>query len=167
MGALQGFQHWVRLPIQQTARWTPNVAGHGKMQMDSTPEAAWRLQVKFGEGDRWVYPFFKLPDNVRLSEHTALVIRARCQKPAEVRAFLWEGDAGAGYITPQSIIPADGQWHVAVVRFADLVLSGANAPDPSGRLDLDQVCRISIGMNTGAAENTLEVSDVCVGSDKP
>jgi hypothetical protein len=56
---------------------------------------------------------------------------------------------------------------VAVVRFQDLILSGANAPDPNGRLDLDQVRRISIGMNSRADENRLEVSDVCVGADKP
>jgi hypothetical protein len=167
MPTLQGFDHWVRLPIQQASRWTPNVIGHGKMQMDSTSEAAWRLQVKFGEGDRWVYPFFKLPDGTRLSEHAGLVIRARCQKPAEVRVFLWEGDRGVGYITPHSVIEADGPWHVAVVRFRDFVLSGANAPDPNGRLDLDQVRRISVGMNSKAAENTIEVSDLCLVSDKP
>lgn len=165
--ALGRFQHWVRLPIRESARWTPNVAGHGKVQMDATSEAAWRMRVTFGEGDRWVYPFFKLPDNVRLNEQTALVIRARCQKPAQVRVFLWEGESGVGHITPDSIVPADGQWHVAVVRFEDFVASSANKPDANGRLDLDQVRRISIGMNTKAAENTLEVSDVCVGSLKP
>jgi hypothetical protein len=167
MQTLQRFDHWIRLPIQQASRWKPNVGGHGKMQMDSTPEAAWRLQVIFGEGDRWVYPFFQLPDSTRLNEHTGLVIRARCRKPAEVRVFLWEGDRGVGYITPGSVVPADDQWHVAVVRFSDLVLSSANAPDPNNRLDLDQVRRISVGMNSTAAENTLEVSDLCLVSAKP
>jgi hypothetical protein len=164
---LQRFQHWSRLPIQQISRWTPNIAGIGKMQMDSTSEAAWRLQVKFGDGDRWVYPYFKLPDNVRMNEHTGLVIRARCHKPAEVRVFLWEGDTGVGYITPRSVIAADGQWHVAVIRFRDLVLSAANSPDPNHRLDLDQVRRISVGMNSKTADNALELSDLFVVSDKP
>ncbi len=164
---LQRFQHWVRLPIQQVSRWTPNVAGIGTMQIDSTSDAAWRLRVKFGEGDRWVYPFFKLPDGVRLNEHDGLLLRARCHKPAEVRGFLWEGDTGVGYITPHSLVQADGAWHVAVVRFCDLVLSGANKPDPNARLDLDQVRRISLGMNSKAAENILEVSDLFLVSDKP
>lgn len=163
---LGSFKHWVRLPIRESSRWTPNIAAIGKMEMTSTPDAAWRLQTKFGEGDRWVYPYFKLPDGTHLNEHAGLVIRARCPKPAEVRVFLWEGDSGVGYITPHAIIPADGQWHVAVVRFADLVHSSANAPDPNGRLDLDQVRRISIGMNTKAVENVLEVSDLILVSGK-
>jgi hypothetical protein len=167
MQALGRYEHWLSLPIRDSSRWTPNVAGIGKMQMDSTPEAAWRLQVKFGEGDRWVYPYFKLPDNVRLNEHKGLVIRARCHKPADVRAFLWEGDIGVGYITPHALVPADGQWHVAVVRFGDLAPSGANKPDANNRLDLDQVRRISVGMNTKSPENTLELSDLFVVSDKP
>jgi hypothetical protein len=69
-----------------------------------------------------------------------------------------------GYITPKPIIPADGRWHVGIARFADLVHSDANRPDPNGRLDLDQVRRISIGMNSRTAENTLEVSDACLVS---
>jgi hypothetical protein len=144
LATLHGFGHWYRLPIQQSSRWTPAVGAHGTMHIDATPEAAWRLRVQFGEGDRWVYPVFKLPDSVRMDGYTGMVIRARCHTPAEVRIFLWEGDAGVGYITPQSIIPADGQWHSAVIRFADLVLSTANSPDPNNRLDLDQVRRISI-----------------------
>jgi hypothetical protein len=63
-------------------------------------------------------------------------------------------------LTPASAIPPDGKWHTAVVRFKDLVLSGANTPDPNGRLDLDEVKRISIGFNTQSVENRLEVSDV-------
>lgn len=159
---LQMFQHWLRLPIQESSRWTPSIAGHGEMTIDSTSEAPWRLQAKFKEKDRWVYPSFKLPDNVKLDQNTGLVIRARCHKPATVRVFLWEGDTGVGYLTPKSIVPADGQWHVGRVRFSNLVLSTANAPDSNGRLDLDQVRRIAIGMNSDAPENTLEVSDVCV-----
>jgi hypothetical protein len=162
LASLQGFHHWYRLPIRETSRWTPAVGAHGTMHIDATPEAAWRLRVQFGEGDRWVYPVFKLPDGARMESYSGMVIRARCHTPAEVRVFLWEGDAGVGYITPQSIIPADGQWHLAVIRFADLVLSTANSPDPNNRLDLDQVRRISIGMNSKAAENTLEVSDACL-----
>ena len=157
--SLQGFGHWFRLPIQESSRWTPAVGAHGTMHIDATPEAAWRLRVQFGEGDRWVYPVFKLPDGVRMEGYTGMVIRARCHTPAEVRVFLWEGDTGVAYLTPQSIIPADDKWYSAVICFADFVLSSANSPVPNNRLDLDQVRRISFGMNSKVAENTLEVSD--------
>ena len=162
LATLQGFGHWYRLPIRESSRWTPAIGANGTMHIDATSEAAWRLRVQFGEGDRWVYPVFKLPDGVRMESYSGMVIRARCHTQAEARVFLWEGDAGVGYITPQPIVPADGQWHLAVIRFADLVLSTANSPDPNNRLDLDQVRRISIGMNSKAAENTLEVSDACL-----
>ncbi len=164
---LQRFKRSVHLPIRELTRWKRNIAGIGKMEMDSTPEVAWRLKATFGEGDRWVYPYFNLPDNVRMNEHSGLAIRARCQRPAEVRIFLWEGDSGVGYISPHSVITADGQWHVAVIHFRDLVPSSANRPDANGRLDLEQVRCISVGMNTQQAENLLEVTDLAVVSEKP
>ncbi len=152
----------VRLPTEQADRWTPSIAGHGQMTMDATSEASWRLKASFKKADRWVYPVFKLPDAVRLLPGGGLLLRARCAKPASVRVFLWEGDTAVGYLTPEAVIPADGQWHVARLRLSDFVLSTANAPDANQRLDLDQVRRISIGMNSVAEENSLEVSDVYV-----
>jgi hypothetical protein len=152
----------VPLPIHELARWRKNVAGHGRMTMEWAGRKHWRLSVTFGQGDPWVYPFFRLPKGVDLARAGALVVRARCHKPAEVRVFLWEGDTGVGYLTPSSIIPADGNWHTAVVRFADLARSTANAPDPNHRLDLRTVRRISIGLNSHGRQNTLDVSDVFV-----
>jgi len=84
-----------------------------------------------------------------------------------VRVFLWEGDTNVGYITLDSIIPADGKWHVGRVQFRDLLLSSANSPDPNDQLDLDAVRRISLGMNHAVNENTLEVSDLYVVAGPP
>lgn len=149
----------VRLPLGESARWQPNVPSSGRMSLEPQPDCSVRLNVSFAEGDRWVYPYFTLPDDVDLSRFSALVLRTRCERPAAVRVFLWEADRGVGYLTPKSIVPADGKWHAAEVRFAELTLSGANAPDDNGRLDLPQVRRISIGLNSDAAENRLEVSE--------
>ncbi len=152
-----------RLPIQDRKRWSPNISGHGQMTMDSTAEASWRLNVQQVEAiDRWVYPNFQLPDDVHLVHARGLIVRVRCDRGAQVRVFLWEGNSGVGYITADPIIPPDGQWHVAVLNFADLIPSSANAPDPNHRLDLDTVRRLSIGMNQRQDENTLEVSDLYV-----
>jgi hypothetical protein len=159
---LRRYAQQVPLPISEASRWTPNIAGHGRMALGRSDEGHWRLTVEFGKGDSWVYPFFRLPDDVSLERYRALVLRARCYKPAAVRVFLWEGDAGVGYLTGEPIIPADGEWHTAAVRFADLSPSQANAPDANHRLDLDKVRRISIGLNSKARQNTLEVSDVYV-----
>ncbi len=169
-GALQStllrFPRWSRLPIHELNRWTPNVAGIGEMTLAKADDAPWRLSVKFKEGDRWVYPSFELPKDLELQKFAGLLLRVRCHKPGQVRVFLWEGDKGVGYITPEAIAPPDGQWHLAVVRFQDLIPSAANAPDSDGRLDLAQVRRISIGMNSQAAENALDVSDAYVVAER-
>jgi hypothetical protein len=149
----------LRLSIGDLARWQPAITGGGRMTMERGAEATWSFHCRFAEGDRWVYPQFRLPEGLDLSRFSALVVRARCRPRAQVRVFLWEGDTGVGYLTPDSAIPADGGWHTAIIPFQDLRLSPANAPDPNGRLDLDQVRRISIGMNSQSAENTLDVSD--------
>ncbi len=150
----------VVLPIHDLKRWKPGISGNGRMSMENTAEAAWRLHCSFTEGDRWVYPSFRLPESLDTGRFSALALRVRCQKPATVRVFLWEGDRGVGYLTPGPAVAADGQWHTAIVRFSDLTASQVNAPDPNGRLDLKQVHRIAIGMNAQSAENVLDVSDV-------
>ncbi len=160
---LAGARSSVPLPIGDRSRWTANISPHGAIDIDSTSESAWRLRVKHEGGrDRWVYPFFRLPPEVHLDRADSLIVRARCARRASVRIFLWEGDKDIGYITPDPIIPADGKWHVGRVQFRDLTSSTANTPDPNGRLDLDLVRRISLGMNSAVDENTLEVSDFYV-----
>ena len=154
------------LPIDDLSAWRANVVGHGEMTIDATPEAAWRLAARFGEGDRWVYPHFTLPDGVDVSRFSAIAVRARSREAATVRVFLWEGDQSVGYMTAGSVIPADGKWHAGVIRFDDLVLCNATSPDANRRLDLDEVGRISIGFNTEADENTLDVSDVYLLADE-
>jgi hypothetical protein len=159
---LQRFPKAVRLPVRELGRWKASISGNGRMSMEETGESGWRLTATFTAGDRWVYPSFRLPDAVDLTRAYGLAIRARCHKPGAVRLFLWEGEGGVGYLTPHAMIPADGQWHTAVVPFHEFTLSRANAPDPDDKLDLRQVRRISVGMNSEAMENTLEVSDLCV-----
>jgi hypothetical protein len=53
-----------------------------------------------------------------------------------------------------------------MIRFSELVYCDATPPDAEGRLDLDRVRRISIGLNTKAAQATLEFRDLHVlGND--
>ena len=71
------------------------------------------------------------------------------------------------YMTPDPVIPAHGQWHVARVSLRDLVPSAANAPDPDGRLDPFSVRHLSVGMNHRAGESTLELSGLYVEDHPP
>lgn len=155
---LKEFPRQARLPIGELARWKPAIGAKGHMAMTTPADAAWRLEAHFGEGDRWVYPRFALPDEVDLTRFTGLIVRARAESAGTVRAFLWEGDSGTGYITG-GLIPADGRWHTAHVAFDSLLPSTANAPDANHRLDLDTVRAISLGMNSDTADNALDVAE--------
>ena len=157
---LRRYPRQIRLSISQPQQWIPMIVGHGRLQMKQSEGGAWRMESTFGDGDRWVYPQLKLPSDVNLADWDAVIVRARCGGPAAVRLFLWEGDRGVGYLTGNSMIAADGAWHTAIVPFSSLQLSQANAADPNGRLDADQVKALSIGMNSERKENWLEVSDV-------
>jgi len=152
----------VRLPIGDLAAWQKNIVGDGTMTMAKTPEGGWRLEATFAQGDPWVYPFFRLPKGIDLRRGTALVLKARCKGRAAVRIFLWEGESGVGYLSPEGIIPADGEWHTATVRFDGLQVSTANRPDGNARLDLGTVRKISIGLNSEAKSNVLEVAEAYV-----
>jgi hypothetical protein len=157
---LDRFAKRLSLPVGDDAHWRPAISRNGQMTLARTAEGHRRLEARFGAGDRWVYPQFRLPEDVDLSRWSALVFRARTQGQVTPRVFLWEGSRGVGYLAPAGIIAADGKWHVAVVRFADLEPSSANAPDANGRLDLKDVRRISLGMNSQSAESALEFGDV-------
>ncbi len=156
------YPHAVRLPIEDLARWQRLATEHAKVELESDREAAWRMKVKFGPGDAWAYPRFRLPDEIDVSRAEALIFRARCVGKATVRAFLWEGGEGVGYLTPAALVPDDGRWHTTVVRMGEFSPSSANTPDPNGRLDLAAVGQISVGLNSRSAENTLELDAVYV-----
>lgn len=71
------------------------------------------------------------------------------------------------YFTSAAIIPADGQWHAAAIRWAELSpLPAARPVDPNGKFDLDQIDAIMIGMNSQAKNNSLEVSELYVAGDR-
>lgn len=161
--ALAGLARRERLPIEERARWSDNISGGGTMTMEAPAPAGWKLDVKHAAGtDRWAYPNFRLPDGLDLSQARGLLIRARCKAPGDVRVFLWEGETGVGYINLTSLIPADGEWHVARVDFDALSASAANAADPNARLDLKEVRRIGLGLNSRVDANVLEISDLFV-----
>jgi hypothetical protein len=163
---LQKHSRRVRLPIERIDGWQKNIVADARMEMSAEPGKPWRLAAHFGKGDPWVYPVFKLPADLSLERATGLVVRARCERAAAVRLVLRE-QGGALYFTASAIIPADGQWHAALVKFADLVpLLAGGTQDANGHLDLDQVHEIMLGMNSAVQENVLEVSDVHVVGPK-
>jgi hypothetical protein len=147
-----------KLGITDLKSWKPNISGTGQMKMDAV-DGAWQLETTFKGGDRWVYPDFKLPKNSGIIGSQGIVLRARAMAPSTVRLMIRE-QSGSTYFTPFSIIPPDDQWHSVVLRWQDLAALPSAPPDPNGKLDLDQISSISIGMNSKSDENTLEISDL-------
>ncbi|MGD0551306.1 MAG: hypothetical protein ABSB25_01505 [Sedimentisphaerales bacterium] len=170
-----------KVPLDKLPRWTKNMIDDAKMDLAATPEGHWVMNVKFAKNDPWAYPKFRLPEptsrrvslSVRprgrsplrseeldISKAAAIVIRGKCEGAAAVRIMLTEKE-GAVYFTSSAIFPADGKWHVALVPVSELTFLGvAGSPDKNGKLDMDQVVFLSIGLNSKAKENTLEISDV-------
>ncbi|AMV38731.1 cellulase family glycosylhydrolase [Planctomyces sp. SH-PL62] len=156
--ALARVSRSVRLPIEDLSRWSPNIAAGGRMTMRAVETDGWRLDVAHEPGtDRWAYPYFRLPDSVDLAEAKGLILRARRRGAGDVRAFLWEGETGVGYINVASLFPADGDWHVVRLDFDAMERSNANAPDPDGKLDRKAVRKISLGLNGDVDANELEL----------
>ena len=142
--------------------WAKNITGTGQMDISTTAEGNWLLKVTFGAGDRWVFPQQKMAPGL-FTGKKGVVLRARCSNPASSKVLIWEAD-GTGYFTNFAIIPADGQWHTALLDFNDFTLLYGNT-DENGKFDLDQVEKFSIGMNSLANENSLEVSDCYIIGD--
>lgn len=166
-GLLRSHPRHRRLPVAELDRWTKLAAGGAEVEMASSDGSAWRMKVRFGgDADRWVYPRFRLPRDVDLGRAEGMVLRARCTGPGTVRLILWEGRngklTGVSYLTPDAVIPADGEWHAAFVPFGKLRWNAANEPDPDRRLDAGSVRTLSVGMNSRSAENSLEVSHLYV-----
>ena len=157
--ALPSYKARAAISLNAPAKWDKNITGDGKMEITTTPEGHWLLNVSFGAGDPWVYPRQQMHPGF-FTGKLAVIIRARCMKPGSVKIIIWE-KGGAGYLTTFDIIPADGQWHTAILNFSDFALLYGTS-DADGKLDLDQVDRFSVGMNSNAKQNTLEVSDLYV-----
>lgn len=113
-----------------------------------------RLAVRFPPAvDRWAYPRVPIPGGV--ADADALLARLRCVQPGAVRVMLFVG--AAAWFTPGTVVEADGQWHWAVIRFADLQPCLALPPDPHGAFVPAAVSALSIGINADSDAAELDI----------
>ncbi|MDR2754628.1 MAG: cellulase family glycosylhydrolase [Planctomycetaceae bacterium] len=168
-GAVSTTKNIRELPITDLSRWHKNAPAICVPEMESV-DGVWRMTAAFTkEGDRWVYPRFKLPDDMNLSNTpnlsntSGIVIEARCIGNALPRFFLFE-KSGAGYINGP-IFKSDGHWHVIKLPFTQFQHSGSTHPDENNQLDLDQVNFISLGANSNESKCVLEIKRIAVYSN--
>ncbi|MDO4575272.1 MAG: glycosyl hydrolase [Planctomycetia bacterium] len=147
-----------KLEIRDPKNWIASASGKTKFSQTGD---AWGVRVHFGEGDRWAYPQWNLPNDLDLSRYRGFVIRARCWDPknqTQVRMFCYQ-PRGA-FFTANSILQPNGEWQTVKVPFTQFTRCHAAGGDPETTLDLKKVTRISVGGNTKNETLFLEVDAV-------
>ncbi|MDR1284202.1 MAG: glycoside hydrolase family protein [Opitutaceae bacterium] len=154
---LRGSSYQFSLVVNEAYRW--NQSANGAITSGLQPSGTWGFTVKFKPGaDRWAYPSYAVPQEVDQEKVSGVLVRARCLKLATVRLLTWDGHGNMSQ-TRFAILPADGQWHVAYVPLASLTRTGYHGTEDH-IADVTKLARISVGFNSGADENTLEISDL-------
>jgi hypothetical protein len=144
----------IAIPAAVLAGSDANIAAGATRTCTVQADGSMRLEVRFASaGDNWAYPRITAPAALAASD--AVLVRLRCAKPATVRLFAFEG--GVGWYTAETQALGDGRWQWALVRFTDLDHCSATEPDANGRLDLDRVSHLSLGFNSQAQDNVLEI----------
>jgi len=158
---LPAYARQAPLPVDHLKNWTPNHSPAASARM-ITEDGAWKLEVKFGAGDRWIYPKLNLPPGT-LAEADGFLLRARAKEAADVRMGLYDSD-GATYLTIDPVIPADGKWHVIFVPLASFEANQEAGHKGNGEWRPGDILAVSAGMNDRSEnrENTLEISDLLV-----
>lgn len=155
----------VRLDLRDFSRWTPSSGCCDVLKFAKSGET-WLLMTHFTPGDHWVYPGFKLPEEVNLKDYSGVILRARswdCKKKTQIRFFAYQPDGA--FFTSDSIIPVDGEWNTVKIPFSSLVLCSA-AGGNAAEFHPENVRKISIGGNTEQDVLMLEVSDCFLYKEK-
>jgi hypothetical protein len=167
-GVRAALGNMTEIPIGDMKRWTKSGPAHCTMSMEkplSDEQAVWRMYASFGEGDRWVYPRFEIPESIDLSTGDGIILWARCIGDAKPGFMLFDRGV-SGYLV-QPAIKSDGEWHVVKLPFEQFSYVSATPPDPNGKLDPDQVRVFSFGANPNGMNCVLELKRVALYSDKP
>ena len=124
------------LPITDLSRWSANIAAQGRSDFSVTQDGAWRMGVTYtGNGGKWAYPKFQLPEKIDPALYSGFLIRARILHDAGGVAIIAESDGGLPSFWVNDLFPPDGEWHVVYVPFAEFKVGPGGAGDQNTRLD--------------------------------
>ena len=143
-------------------RWRADASAGSRTSLRRTGDGGIRCEVRFGPGDRWVYPRLTLGPRQRApAGSTAVQVEiAAGPQPAQYRMILVE-DNGAAYVCEPLEQPAPG--HTALLTF---IISearfgtGWSPADPDGRLDIEGIRAIGVGCNTKADSAEFEFGNL-------
>ena len=105
----------------------------------------------------WSYPKFALPTKVDTQVYSGFLIRARVFKAAGNIAII-ANSVGAVNFWVTDLFPADGEWHVVYVPFAEFKPGPNGTGDQNSRLNAAIWNELCLGMGSRANDNALEIS---------
>jgi len=153
----------VPLPVSEISRWRKNSAP-GTCNFSVTGDGHWRMDCRFTASQgNWTFPRFILPAAVNPAVDYGFLIRARVDKAGHPAIIARSGD-GPSLVSfwVSDIFPADGQWHVAYVPFAEFKPGPGAVGNQNTRLDPASWKILEIGMTSGAQQNGMEISHFIV-----
>jgi len=153
----------VPLPVSEISRWRKNSAP-GTCDFSVTSDGHWRMDCNFNATQgNWTFPRFILPAAVNPAVDYGFLIRARVDKAGHPAIIARSGD-GPGLVSfwASDIFPADGQWHVAYVPFAEFKPGPGAVGNQNTRLDPASWKILEIGTTTGGQQNGMEISHFIV-----
>lgn len=156
-------QRQVPLPIAELPKWRLNSAP-GKCDLSATSDGHWRMDCSFSASQgNWTFPRFILPAPLNPAVDYGFLIRARVDKAGHPAIIARTGD-GPGLVSFWSpdIFPADGQWHVAYIPFAEFKPGPGGVGNQNTRLDPASWKILEIGMTSNAQQNGMEISHFIV-----
>lgn len=152
-----------RLPMTDAKKWFPSCAGCGKMKFLSKEQrpqdSECSFDVNFKKGDHWIYPLFD-PKMTDMSAYDGFVLCAKAEvkdpKTTEVRMLI-EEEEGENWIVSDSIIPADGKWHLSFVPFTNFHFLQAHR---NGIFESNRVKYLKFGCNTKENAFKMDLRDL-------
>ncbi len=157
---LGDYREKISLPIHEMDRWQQYAVVDAQAAMSVAPDGHWRLEAFFPGKDMWAFPKFDLPEQVDLAQAEAILIRARCAKPAEPRLIFWEED-GSTYFSKDLLVPSDDQWHTTVIPLSAQAVM-PRTTDENDHLDWSQVRHVSVGLYSLEPHNVLMVGEIWI-----
>ncbi|RAV00993.1 S-layer homology domain-containing protein [Paenibacillus sp. YN15] len=137
----------------QPGLWDNNVSPGSTMVKHSPEPGVIQFDLQMGDGDRWAYPNFVLPENISFAGTEGVVFDVYFPAPVPgvlVRSFMYESN-GSSYFTQTGMTPTGG-WQQFKMSWSDFNPFGG-VPDDNFHLDPEEIRSFSLGLNTSTEKN--------------
>jgi len=148
------------LGLDDPAKWEKNINNNGEMEVNGIDEGGVSFVAKFvREGDRWCYPRTSFDPVQDWSGYDGISLEYRTEGDDAifVRTQAIE-EGGSSYLG--ELGRASDEWRHAALLFSDLHWGSWSGKDANGKLDLDKIASLLVGLNTDKDDVVLQVRKV-------